>query len=190
MALLGTRTIVRLLSILSVMILPWLGTAAELKGVVFDDSVKVSGTALELNGLGVRKAFSMFEVYVAGLYVPQKSKDPAALIDMKGPKQIVLKFKRFVEKGKMREAWTEGFLKNADKTYSYREDLKKLNEAMTSHLKESDVMTFTFFEDRAEVQVKSEPAVSIPGAEFSKTMFKVFLGNPPDESLKRGLLGL
>lgn len=163
--------------------------AKELKGLQFEDQITVGDTKLVLNGLGVRKAFSMFDVYVAGLYVVKTSQDPEALQQATTPKRLVLKFKRFVEKTKMKDAWTEGFLKNADKSYYYKEDLKKLNEAMSTHLKENDVMTFTFFSDRAEVQVRDLPAVVIQGVDFSKTMLKVFLGNPPDENLKSGILG-
>jgi hypothetical protein len=118
------------------------------------------------------------------------SKDSDAIVSSKTPKRIVLKFKRFVEKGKMKDAWTEGFLKNADKTYTYKEDLQKLNEAMSQHLKEGDAMTFTFFEDKAEIKLKDEPVVTIPGGNFSKTMLKVFINKPPDEDLKKGMLGL
>lgn len=164
--------------------------AKELKGLQFDDQIEVSGTQLILNGLGVRKAFSMFEVYVGGLYLAKAAQDPVEILASKTPKKVILKFKRFVEKSKMKDAWSEGFLKNADKSYSYKDDLKKLNDAMSAHLKEKDTMSFTFFEDKAVIQLKEEPEVTITGSDFSKTMLKVFLGNPPDEALKKGMLGL
>ena len=54
---------------------------AECLGVKVPDSVKAGGTDLVLNGLGIRKAtFLKVKVYVAGLYLPQKSGDAGKII--------------------------------------------------------------------------------------------------------------
>jgi hypothetical protein len=59
-----------------------------------------------------------------------------------------------------------------------------------AHLNENDSMSFTFYPDHTDVKVKDNPVQTIQGASFSKTMLKVFLGDPPDSNLKKGMLGL
>ncbi len=162
--------------------------AKELKGVQMPDEVQVNGTTLKLNGLGLRKAMSIFDVYVAGLYVVEPSKDAVSIINSNTPKRLVMRFKRFVEKSKLKDAWKEGFEKNADKDYSFSSDLLKLNDQM-SHVQEKDEITYTFFSDHADIAVKDKPVFTIAGANFSKTLLKVFVNRPPDEDLKKGLLG-
>ena len=64
---------------------------ASRAGVTLPDTTQVGGQTLVLNGLGVRTKFTV-KVYVAGLYLEQKSSDPDAIIKMNAPKQIVMKF--------------------------------------------------------------------------------------------------
>jgi hypothetical protein len=66
--------------------------AADVGGVKLVDKASVGGQDLVLNGAGIRtRAF--FKVYVAGLYVPAKSADPAAIL-AKGPRRIQLNLLR------------------------------------------------------------------------------------------------
>ena len=53
--------------------------ALELKGVKVDETAKVGGTALVLNGAGLRTKL-MFKVYVAALYLTQKQTSVAECI--------------------------------------------------------------------------------------------------------------
>ncbi|HEY1965075.1 MAG TPA: chalcone isomerase family protein, partial [Acidobacteriaceae bacterium] len=65
--------------------------AATLAGVTLPDTAQVGGKTLVLNGLGLRTKM-MVKVYVAGLYLEQKSSDPNAIIKADAPKQIIMKF--------------------------------------------------------------------------------------------------
>src|ERR1039458_4616669 len=65
--------------------------AATLAGVTMPDTAQVGGKNLVLNGLGLRTKV-IVKVYVAGLYVEQKSSDPNTLIKSDTTKQIVMKF--------------------------------------------------------------------------------------------------
>ena len=54
--------------------------AAECLGVTMPDEYKLGGDTLVLNGLGARFATMLkVEVYVAGLYLKERSHDPAAV---------------------------------------------------------------------------------------------------------------
>ena len=56
--------------------------AASLAGVTLPDSQQVAGKNLVLNGLGLRSKM-MVKVYVAGLYLEQKSSDPNAINEIR-----------------------------------------------------------------------------------------------------------
>lgn len=62
---------------------------AELEGVRLEDRIRVDGQELQLNGLAVRTRF-IFQVYVAGLYLPAKATVARVAIESKGPKRIIL----------------------------------------------------------------------------------------------------
>jgi hypothetical protein len=166
--------------------------AGELEGVRLPDQVTVAGRTLVLNGLGVREAtVLMVNVYVAGLYLEAKSSDPAAILEPGRPKQIVMKFVRSVGKEKLTEAFTEGFDKNAGADRAaVASGLATLNAAMAD-VKKDDVIDLTYLPDNGvTVSVKGNAAAVIPGADFQRVLFSIWLGaHPPNVSLREGLLG-
>lgn len=163
--------------------------AKEHKGVNFPEEIKVGDTTLKLNGTGVRTAMSIISVYVAGLYVATPSTDTDTIVNSKTPKKIDMHFLMGLGKDKLKDGWNEGFFRNAEKSYSYRPDLNKFYDMLTN-MSKGDRVQLTFFPDKLEVQVKDGPVQTIPSAEFSKTMLKVYIANIPDSGLKKGLLGL
>jgi hypothetical protein len=178
--------------VLPALLLALSAPAGELEGVRLPDQVTVPGRNLVLNGLGVREAtVLMVNVYVAGLYLEGKSSDPAAILDPGQPKQIVMKFVRSVGKEKLTEAFTEGFDKNAGtERAALASGLAALNAAMTD-VKKEDVIALTYLpESGVTVSVKGKDAPAIPGAEFQRVLYSIWLGaHPPNVSLREGLLG-
>ena len=79
--------------------------AATCQNVTFPDSVKAGNAELLLNGLGLRKA-TMFnvKVYVAGLYLPQKSSDAGQILAANRPWRLELRFVRDVGVSDIRNA--------------------------------------------------------------------------------------
>jgi hypothetical protein len=160
--------------------------------VKIPDSVKASGTDLVLNGLGIRKAtFLNVEVYVAGLYLPQKSGDPTKIIGANQPWQLVLRFVRDVDASDIRDAWEEGFKKNSgDKLVALQPRIKTLNARMVD-FKEGQYLAFT--EDPAKgvaVDVNGASGGAIEGPDFANALLSIWLGRePPNDDLKSGLLG-
>lgn len=78
--------------------------AAELEGVRLEDRVRVDGQELQLNGMALRVRYSLFKVYVAGLYLPQRTTTARAAFESRGAKRIVLVM--------MREATAEQFVES------------------------------------------------------------------------------
>jgi len=165
---------------------------AECLKVKVPDTVKAGGADLVLNGLGIRKAtFLNVKVYVAGLYLPQKSGDAGKIIGANEPWQLVLRFVRDVDASDIRDAWEEGFEKNAgDKLATLQPRIKTLNARMVD-FKEGQYLSFT--DDPAKgvaVDVNGASGAVIEGADFANALLSIWLGRePPNEDLKSGLLG-
>jgi hypothetical protein len=165
---------------------------AECLGVKVPDSVKAGGTELVLNGLGIRKAtFFKVKVYVAGLYLPQKSGDAGKIIGASQPWQLVLRFVRDVDASDIRDAWKEGFKKNAgDKLAALHQRIETLNARMVD-FKEGQYLSFT--DDPAKgiaVDVNGAGGSAIEGTDFAAALLSIWLGSePPNEDIKSGLLG-
>jgi len=147
---------------------------------------------LVLNGLGVREAtvFNV-DVYVAGLYLPQRSSDPATILRPDEAKVLQMVFVHDVTRDQMNKAFREGFEKNAgtsplglspriDQLIGYMADLKK-----------GDTLVFTALPGAGvEVRANGQLKGTIAGDDFAQAFFRIWLGpHPPNAGLKEGLLG-
>jgi hypothetical protein len=87
---------------------------AECIGITAPNNVKVGGSDLVLNGMGIRMATMLqVKVYVGSLYLPEKSKDASHILGTDQPWELVLRFVRDVDVSDMRDALQEGFEKAA-----------------------------------------------------------------------------
>ncbi|MCA9557290.1 MAG: chalcone isomerase family protein, partial [Myxococcales bacterium] len=180
------RILVPLLACLALLTAPP-AFAAKKEGVSMPDTVEVAGQKLVLNGLGVREA-TVFNVnvYVAGLYLPQKVSSSMVILATDQPWRIVLSFVRDVEKDKLVDAWKEGF---GHQKGDHTAGLATLNKAMVD-MKEKDTMVFTYVPGTGTtVEVKGANKGTIAGADFAKALLGIWLGShPPNEGLKKGML--
>ena len=158
--------------------------------VEFPDSVSIDGRELVLNGLGLRKAtFLNVKVYVAGLYLPQKSTDAGQILGADQDWQLALRFVRDVD-ASMREAFEEGF----EKTGADPAPLRERVDALTGMLIDfEEGQTVGFTNDPAngvEVAVDGTAKGTVEGADFAAALLAIWLGpEPPNKGLKSGLLG-
>jgi len=164
--------------------------AASLAGTTLPDNVQVGSTTLVLNGLGLRTKFSV-KVYVAGLYLEQKSSDPSAIIKAEAPKQIVMQFLHSASKQQMTDAFDEGFKNNApDAEPTMKPDIDRLLSALET-LKKGDQMVFTYLPGTGTtLAINGTEKVTIASPAFGQALFSVWLGpKPPNAELKKGILG-
>jgi hypothetical protein len=166
--------------------------AAELAGVILPDHATVAGRDLILNGVGVREAtILMVDVYVAGLYLESKTSDPEAILAADRTKRLEMHFVRSVGREKLAEAWTEGFEKNAGASAAaVAPGLAKLNAAMAD-VKTGDVLALSYAPGAGvTVTVRGNDLALIPGDDFQRVLFSIWLGTqPPNARLREGLLG-
>jgi len=162
-------------------------TAATLAGVTLPDTVKVGDKTLLLNGLGLRSKM-MVKVYVAGLYVEQKSGDGTAIVNAEAPKRIVLHFVRSVSNDQITDAIVGAFDANAKA--SLKAQIDQFGAALEP-FSENDEMSMTYVPGTGTVlNVKGKDKLTIAGFPFAKALFGIWLGaNPPSSSLKDGMLG-
>lgn len=167
--------------------------AAELKGVQLPDSVKVGETELTLNGMGVRKTLIVKDVYVAGLYVDKTLqppvKDENTILESKTIKKLELQFVMYVPGSSMREAWEQGLKKNCEEACDYSAQLNTFKEWMRNFRK-GEKIELVFYPEHVDVTVTGEAKGNLMGAKFARTLLAVFIGNPPNQELKEGLLKL
>lgn len=165
---------------------------AQLKGVEFPDSIRISGTTLVLNGLGLRQATALkVNVYVAGLYVAQKSGEAQVILDAATPKSLVLHFLRNVGGSDLTQAWDEGFEKNVPDQVAALKPRIELIKSFTKDMKTGQRLTFTHIPG-AGITVDIDGAVmgTVEGDDFARAFLSIWFGpNPPNKGLKDGLLG-
>ena len=164
----------------------------ECNGVSFPEQTQVQTSPLTLNGLGLRQATMLkINVYVAALYVAQKSMDANTILASNTPKQLVLHFVRDVDGKDLKEAWEEGFEHNAKAQIpALKERIEKLQATM-GDMKSGQKLTFTHKPGAGiEVDVNGAVKGTIEGDDFAKAFLSIWLGaKPPNSGIKEGLLG-
>lgn len=163
--------------------------AGSLKGVTMPDTFEVDGKNLVLNGMGLRTKF-IVKVYVAGLWLEAKEKDPAKILASEGPRRIQLSLLRDVDGAKIAEAIKEGFEKNSKAEMPKLKDRLDQISAAIPALKEKQTVTFTYVPSKGVQLEAPGKTLTIEGKDFADALFKVWLGQQPaDGDLKTGLLG-
>lgn len=163
--------------------------AAELAGVTMPDTATVGGTALVLNGMGLREKY-FFDVYVGGLYLPAKTTSETKAIQDDVPKRVLMHFVYSeVAAEKLTGAYDEGLARLPDAA-ERRSEFDTLNGWMET-LVSGDVMQFDYVPGKGTtVTVKGAEKGTIPGAGFMRAFLSVYIGShPPTAKLKKGMLG-
>ena len=169
--------------------------AAEAGGVKFDETVKVAGKELKLNGVGVRTKF-IVKVYAAGLYLPEKKTSAAEVLKLEGPRRVTLVMLREVSSDSFGKAFMDGLNDNVDNAEKMKlvPQISKFGEmfAMLEALKKGDVLHLDWIPGsgtQCELNGKKIGEV-VPDLAFYNAVLRIWLGDKPvDRSLKPALLG-
>ena len=171
------------------------GQARTVEGVKLQDTVQVGGGTLRLNGAGLRSKAGLFDVYVAGLYLAQKSADADSIIKAREPRRVVMKMRRGVGSDTMTKAFHEGVSNNLTQQQlaALKPKLEALDRSFASvpELKEGDEIDIDFSADGStRVTYNGQQKDIIPGADLSEALLKIWLGKKPvQDDLKQELLG-
>ena len=167
--------------------------ALELKGVKVDETAQVGGNALVLNGAGVRTK-AIFKVYVAGLYLAQKTSDATAALSDAGNKRVSMHFLRELSAEKFLNAIDEGFKANssAAEIATIEPQLKAFQQMIMTikAVKEGDVILLDYASTNTTVSLNGKALGTVEGAAFNQALLRVWLGTKPvDAALKKAMLG-
>lgn len=163
--------------------------ARQCADVRMPDSVDVEGTHLVLNGMGIREATVLqVNVYVAGLYVVERSRVAADILGSDTTKRISLHFVHDVERAEIVSAFREGFQRNAPGTPA-----AKINQLLgwAADMRDGGSMSFTYVPGTGTTfVVNGVTKGTVEGADFGRSVFSLFIGpRPPNAGLRTGLLG-
>lgn len=169
--------------------------AADVKGIKFDDTVKVAGKDLVLNGAGMRTKV-IFKVYAAGLYMTEKKSTVADILKQEGPRRVTIVMTRDVTSTEFGDAFMKGINDNigdAEKA-RYASQISKFGELFGTFagLKKGDMLHLDLIPGAGTVcelngKKLNEP---IPDPGFYNAVLRIWLGDKPvDASLKTALLG-
>ncbi len=170
------------------------GQAASISGYSLPDTYATAGQNLVLNGLGIR-TLTIFrvKVYVAGLYVTQKSRDARAILASPGPKVILMQFLHSASKADVEKQYREGEARNCghgECAASDQADFERL-VAATPGAAVGDTLTYLFTQRGVRVLFNNQQIGDFANPDLSMRILAGFIGDkPPSEDLRAHLLGV
>lgn len=169
--------------------------AIEVGGLKFDDTVKVAGKELKVNGAGVRTRI-VIKVYALVLYLPEKKDTAAGVLESAGPRRFSLGLLREVTGEELGQAFMAGITANTDKAErsKFVNQLAQFGEAFVNipQAKKGDVINVDWVPDTGTVMTFNGKPIGEPLKDiaFYNAVLKIWLGDKPvDSSLKPQLLG-
>ena len=170
-------------------------SAAEVAGVKLDDKTQVGDAPVVLNGAGLRKR-AFFQVYAIGLYLPQKSASPAAVLGQQGAKRVAIHMLRDVGADTFTEALVDGIRANHSEAEAKALEprIKEL-AAIIAELKEAKkgmAIALDWQPQDGTVMVVNGAARGKPiaGEDFYRALLRIWIGDKPvQDDLKKALLG-
>lgn len=169
--------------------------AIDINGYRFDDTAKVAGKDLVLNGAGMRTKV-IIKVYAAGLYLTDKKSTMAEIAAMDSPRRVRLVMARDLTSDTFGTAFMDGLRENS--TVAERNamvtQILKFGEmfAGVPGLKKGDVLTIDWIPGTGTVCELNGKKVGevVPDIAFNNALLRIWMGeHPADRSLKPALLG-
>jgi hypothetical protein len=166
--------------------------AGKRAGVTMPDTTTIANKQLVLNGMGLREAtWLKIDVYVAGLYLQQRSADPAKIIAANEVKMIVLRFVRDVGRSDIVKAWSDGFAGNATVPISRIKPLIDRLNSWMPRFNKGDTLAFIYVPgEGVAVEINQVRKGVLTDDDFARSLIAIWLGpKPPTGALQRGMLG-
>ena len=169
------------------------GRAASISGYSLPDTFPVAGQALALNGIGLRTLTILrVKVYVAGLYLAQKSRDARAILASPGPKVVLMQFLHAASKADVEKQYREGEAKNCghgECAQSDQADFERLI-AETPGAAVGDTLTYICTQRGLRLLFNNKQVAEFANPSLANRILAGFIGpNPPSDDLKAHLLG-
>ena len=156
------------------------------------EAIEFEGSTLMLNGTGTRVVFFM-RVYEGSLYLETKSSDADQLINSNSPMALRIDVtSEMVTADAMKKALSDGLEKSTNnKTGPILNEIEKLSSSFNSSVTSGDFYEFIYIPEIGTHVLKNDELFElIPGFDFKKAFFGIFLSNNPiQKNLKKAMLG-
>jgi Chalcone isomerase-like len=167
-------------------------SSATIDGVTMPDVRMVGGRQLVLNGMGIRTySFLGIRIYIAGLYLEQRSNHAEAILRSPETKLIDIRFLRDVDAEDGQKSWRTGFANNCQPpscSLNQADVERFISQVPTVHQGDQSMLLFT--SKGAVVTFNGRTMGDINDPHFTYVMLRTFLGPAPSSpQLKRALLG-
>jgi hypothetical protein len=176
---------------------PSVGAAntVDVGGVALNPRITAHGSALQLNGAGVRYK-AVFKVYAAGLYLSQKASSTDAVLAAPGPKRLTITMLRDIDSSELGKLFARGMEDNMERSEFSKliPGVLRMSQVFSDHkrLKQGETFTLDWVPGTGTVltisgNVEGEP---FKEPEFFHALMRIWLGpKPADAALKTALLG-
>lgn len=158
----------------------------------FPSSVEAKNQKLVLNGSGVRNKY-WIDLFTGGLYLKEKSKDAAKIINANELMAIKIQVTSdVITASRLEKNMRSEFDRiTKGKIAPYKDRIELLVKAFKEDVQLGDI--FDLIYDPAtglSIYKNDKLAASVQGLDFKEALFSIWLGNDPaDENLKKGMLG-
>jgi hypothetical protein len=195
---LGSRLRAVLLAAVTVLTFAPTAFALDVSGVKVEEKVKVANQDLVLNGSGLRYAAAgLVRVYVASLYLQQKSTTNAQIAALKGPKRMHLNLLRDINANDFSKGLMGGMRANVPSAEQQKhfDALLKLGAifGQIPSLKKGETISVDSIPGTGTIILVNGKKVgeAFPDATFFQALLQIWLGPKPiEDSLKPVLLGI
>lgn len=164
----------------------------KIGGAVFPDDLKIGGTSLKLNGVGVRVFYHLVDGYATGLYVVSPSRDEKALADGPNPKVLYTEFLHDASLERVKGEY-ESIHAHYCKLYACNAQNEASFAALTAHLaaaKRGEAQLILVTDQGVSMQRNGTVVASINDPDFGKGLVQSLLSEAaPTDGFRRGLLG-
>ena len=155
-------------------------------------SMEYQGVELMLNGQGTRVRFFM-KVYDTALYLKSSSSNAKEILDADEAMAVRLDVtSSLVTTDAMLTALNEGLVKSTgNNTTPISNEINQLSSSFSSDVIDGDFFEFIYIPDSGTNVIKNSTYIdTIPGIEFKKAFFGIWLSNDPiQKNLKKAMLG-
>jgi hypothetical protein len=170
--------------------------ALDIEGQPIAPTAHVAGHDLQLNGAGVR-AYSIYKMYIAALYLPKKTTSAAEVVGQQGAKRVQLRILLTVpgSSGYLADAFTGGIRKRVtpDQFEAMKARLDIFDKMVRNlDVKKGDVVNLDFVPDAGLTVILNDKQVGspIPGADLYDSMLKIWVAeDAKDKPLRAAMLG-
>lgn len=183
------------LAVACVLILASLAQARMIAGVDMEETFKAEGTSLILNGAGIREKF-FTNIYVAGLYLKEKSSDYTKIMNEDESMAIRIKItSKLITAERFKEACEEGFERTTNgNTAPLRPKINMAYTAFAQKFNVGDVYDLVYIKGSGTSFYKNGNFITkVEGLDFKAALFGIWIIDKPshkNEKLRRGMLGM